>query len=121
MTSTSPPERVCLVTVGATVGFPSLTSVVLQPAFWKVLKSHGFTSLRVQCGPDIESASKDFTTRPDDVPKAFDVEVFERRRNLMKEEMVLCKAAEGRSQGLIISHAGQYAWIHAARKGSLLY
>ncbi|KAK0385066.1 hypothetical protein NLU13_7544 [Sarocladium strictum] len=110
-------ERTCLVTVGATVGFPALTNVVLEPAFWSVLQKRGFTSLRLQCGPDIESASQKVSLHSADLPKGFRVDVFERRKNLMKEEMVLCKEAPGQKQGLIISHAGTGSILDAWKVG----
>lgn len=107
--SSGPGERVCLVTVGATVGFPSLIAIVLSPAFWAFLVEKGFTSLRVQCGPDIARASKHLERSRDLTPGGLSVDVFESRRNLMKEEMVLCKARQGeRRQGLVISHAGTH-------------
>lgn len=100
-------ERTCLVTVGATVGFRELTAAVLQPTFWHFLRSKGFTALRVQCGPDIPWATAILEESRSDVPKGLDVDVFEVRRNLMSEEMMLCKAVSGqRRQGLVISHAG---------------
>jgi beta-1,4-N-acetylglucosaminyltransferase len=88
------------------VGFQALTASVLDVAFWSVLQKRGFTSLRIQCGPDIAWASKQLDAQSNDVPSGFNVDVFERTSNLMKDEMVLCKAADGRKQGLVISHAG---------------
>jgi beta-1,4-N-acetylglucosaminyltransferase len=105
--ASSKPERHCLVTVGATVGFQTLTSIALTPTFWNVLHKRGFTSLRLQCGPDQAWASEQLSRRSKDLPQGFHVEVFDLRKNLMKEEMVLCKEAEGRKQGLIVSHAGK--------------
>ena len=113
-------ERHYLVTVGATVGFPALTSVAIEPAFWAILRKRGFTSLRLQCGPDVQWASKQVSLRSGDVPDGFKVDVFERRSNLMKEEMVLCKAAEGRRRGLIISHAGKLLSAHLWRLSCML-
>lgn len=108
MTATSKPlERCCLVTVGATVGFKELTEAVLQPPFWKYLQTEGFTSLRIQCGPDIPWASTSISELKDEVPSGLEIEVFDVRKNLMSEEMMLCKAVAGRRRlGLVISHAG---------------
>ena len=100
-------KRNCLVTVGATVGFEELTKAVLQPAFWEYLRSQGFTALRIQCGPDIAWASTELSSRAEDVPSGMTVDVFERSKNLMKDEMTLCKPVLGqRRLGLVISHAG---------------
>ena len=104
------PQRNCLVTVGATVGFKSLTDTVLDPDFWHFLASNGFTGLRVQCGPDIDWASARVSARQDEVPKGMKVDVFETCKNLMMEEMALCKPAAGgdRVAGIIIAHAGEF-------------
>merc|ERR1712000_769043 len=100
-------EKHCLVTVGATVGFPNLTRAALEPSFWGHLASRGFTSLRIQCGPDIDWATSDLDSKRSQVPQQLNVDVFKLSKNLMREEMTLCKPVEGkRGVGLIISHAG---------------
>lgn len=102
-------DRYCLVTVGATVGFEELTKQVLQPAFWQFLSSQGFTELHIQCGPDISWASAIFSDQKGQLPQGFQIDVFDVKNNLMKDEMVLCQARAGeRAQGLVISHAGTY-------------
>jgi beta-1,4-N-acetylglucosaminyltransferase len=102
-------QRHCLVAVGATVGFEDLTRAVLRAAFWEHLKSQGFTALRIQCGPDIAWASSELSSHSDDIPPGMTVDVFEVSKNLMKEEMALCKPVHGqRRLGLVISHAGKY-------------
>ncbi|KAH6609697.1 glycosyltransferase family 1 protein [Trichoderma cornu-damae] len=109
-------QRHCLVTVGATVGFRQLTEQVLQPVFWRFLVAEGFTSLRVQCGPDIGWASARLASLRDEVPQGLRIDALESAKNLMREEMVLCKAASGlRSTGLVISHAGKFV-----RTGTIL-
>lgn len=101
--------RYCLITVGATVGFNDLIKEAIHPDFWHDLNSRGFTALRIQCGPDIESATKRLATLENNKPRGMTVDVFEVSRNLMTEEMTLCKPSRGqRHQGLVISHAGQY-------------
>ena len=105
----APLERNCLVTVGATVGFKDLTQVVTEPDFWRFIRSEGFTSLRIQCGPDISWARDRRAKLQDQLPPGLDVVVFDVCKNLMAEEMVLCKAVKGRrAQGLVVSHAGSY-------------
>ncbi|KAL6866006.1 N-acetylglucosaminyldiphosphodolichol N-acetylglucosaminyltransferase catalytic subunit alg13 [Amphichorda felina] len=111
-------ERNCLVTVGATVGFEELTRVVLRPAFWDYLSSQGFTALRIQCGPDIAWASAELSSHVDDVPAGMTVEVLETSKNLMKEEMMLCKpVSRHRRLGLVISHAGTGTILDAWKLG----
>ncbi|KAH7148757.1 UDP-N-acetylglucosamine transferase subunit alg13 [Dactylonectria macrodidyma] len=102
-----PVDRYCLVTVGATVGFKELTAAVLQPSFWEFLGSRGFTKLHVQCGPDVSWATAELAARKDEVPSSLSISIFDVTNNLMKDEMMFCKAVDGkRSQGLVISHAG---------------
>lgn len=104
-----PPERHCLVTVGATVGFRALTQRVLDPAFWAFLRSRAFTSLHVQCGPDVSwaSARLEELLRAGEGSHGLSVHVFDVKANLMGDEMMRCKAQDPRRiQGLVISHAG---------------
>lgn len=102
-------ERNCLVTVGATVGFAELTKEALDPLFWEYLHSNGFTSLRIQCGPDVDWASVLVATQKDQIPQGLKIDVFDASSNLMREEMTLCKAVAGeRALGVVISHAGKY-------------
>jgi beta-1,4-N-acetylglucosaminyltransferase len=117
MTATSKPlERCCLVTVGATVGFKELTETVLQPVFWRYLQSKGFTSLRIQCGPDIPWASTRLSDLKDEAPSGLSIDIFDVRKNLMTEEMILCKAVSERRQlGLVISHAGMQTHLLESR------
>lgn len=102
-------DRYCLVTVGATVGFKELTTAVLHPSFWEFLSSRGFTQLHVQCGPDVPWATAELASHKDEVPSSLSISVFDVTKNLMKDEMTLCKAVDGeRRQGLVISHAGGF-------------
>lgn len=105
-------QRHCLVTVGATVGFKKLTEQVLLPAFWQFLSSEGFTSLRIQCGPDISWATTLLSDHKTDIPESLRVQVFDSTKNLMRDEMMLCRAESGlRSTGLVISHAGKFLFL----------
>lgn len=100
-------DRVCLVTVGATAGFRTLIDSVLSPNFWQYIASQGFTELHVQCGPDVITASNQLAALKDEVPPGLTIDIFDVKKNLMKEEMILCKDVEGKRQlGLVISHAG---------------
>lgn len=102
-------DKYCLTTVGATVGFKDLTSSVLSVEFWQCLVQHGFTHLRVQTGPDIAWASQQLESLKQEIPEGLSIDVFESRKNLLKEEMMLCKAQDGsRQAGLVICHAGKY-------------
>ncbi|KAM0557140.1 hypothetical protein ACHAPJ_005403 [Fusarium lateritium] len=111
-------DRVCLVTVGATTGFKKLTEAALQPTFWQHLNSLGFTELHLQCGPDVAWASNQLALRKEEVPSNLVVDIFDVKRNLMKEEMLSCKAADGkRNLGLVISHAGTGTILDAWKLG----
>lgn len=101
-------DRHCLVTVGATTSFPDLTNVALRPEFWTDLRFRGFTELRIQCGPDLPRATAELDAKQEQVPVGLAVSVFDVRKNLMEEEMTLCKPSPGqRRRGLVISHAGE--------------
>lgn len=96
------------------MGFPKLTNTVLEEKFWEHIRAQGFTSLRIQCGPDLPWASEYLSSHKDQIPPGLKVEVFGLSKNLMLEEMTLCKAVAGKShQGLVISHAGTpyEAWL----------
>ncbi|KAI7760071.1 hypothetical protein LZL87_007364 [Fusarium oxysporum] len=111
-------DRVCLVTVGATTGFGKLVESVLQPSFWQYMNSQRFTQLRVQCGPDLAWASKQLADRKDNIPSGLCIDLFASKKNLMKEEMYLCKDADGKRQlGLVISHAGTGTILDAWKMG----
>ncbi|CAM1500909.1 Fc.00g100710.m01.CDS01 [Cosmosporella sp. VM-42] len=111
-------ECLCLVTVGATVGFKELTEAVLEPSFWSFLSEKGFTELHIQCGPDIPWASARLASLKDEIPSSLAIDVFDVRKNLLKEEMTLCKSVSGRRrQGLVISHAGTGTILDAWKLG----
>ncbi|OAA42134.1 UDP-N-acetylglucosamine transferase subunit alg13 [Metarhizium rileyi] len=114
-------ERYCLVTVGATVGFEDLTREVLQATFWQFLSEQGFTALHVQCGPDIVWARARLADQKADVPRGLEIDVFDVRKNLARDEMILCQAQPGRrAQGLVISHAGTGTILDAWKMGLTL-
>ncbi|KAF4970797.1 hypothetical protein FSARC_2232 [Fusarium sarcochroum] len=111
-------DRICLVTVGATTGFKKLTESVLHPTFWQYISSQGFTELHVQCGPDVAWASSKLALRKEEAPSNLVIEIFDVKKNLMKEEMLLCKAVDGkRNLGLVISHAGTGTILDAWKLG----
>lgn len=102
-------NKYCLITVGATVGFRDLTASSLDTRFWEALVKRGFTHLRVQCGPDIDWASSRLDSLRSEIPSSLSIEVFEIRKNLLKEEMMLCKGDPAeREPGLVICHAGKF-------------
>ncbi|KAF4125794.1 beta-1,4-N-acetylglucosaminyltransferase [Geosmithia morbida] len=109
--------RNCLVTVGATVGFRDLTDAVLEPSFWAYLSAKGFTSLRIQCGPDVGWAEGKLSSRLHLVPSGMTVEVFGLSRNLFGEEMMACRQSSERQMGLVISHTGTGTILDAWKLG----
>ncbi|KAI6749155.1 hypothetical protein HG531_008102 [Fusarium graminearum] len=111
-------DRVCLVTVGATAGFKTLIDSVLSVSYWQYIVSQGFTELHVQCGPDAASAKQQLTLLQDEIPSGLTIEIFDVKKNLMKEEMILCKDLQGQRQlGLVISHAGTGTILDAWKMG----
>ncbi|KAG4264327.1 beta-1,4-N-acetylglucosaminyltransferase [Fusarium proliferatum] len=70
------------------------------------------------CGPDLGWASKQLADRKDDIPSGLFIVLFSSKKNLMKEEMSLCKDADGKRQlGLVISHAGTGTILDAWKMG----
>ncbi|PHH89856.1 hypothetical protein CDD83_5090 [Cordyceps sp. RAO-2017] len=113
-----PRERHCLVTVGATVGFAELVRHALEPAFWAFLRAEGFGALRVQCGPDAGWARARLAERRGGVPPGLDVDVFDVKSDLVRDEMALCRAAHPRQRpGVVISHAGTGTILDAWKLG----
>ncbi|PFH58294.1 hypothetical protein XA68_13898 [Ophiocordyceps unilateralis] len=109
-------ERHCLVTVGATVGFRALIEPVLEPSFWRFLRDEAFTALHIQAGPDARWAAARVAALRHEMPTGFDVDVFDITADLMRHQMLRCKAREAvRAPGLVISHAGTGTILDAWR------
>lgn len=105
------PTKLCFVTVGATAAFTSLLLSVLDQNFLQALHQSGYTHLLVQYGEDGSTMFENFLVKyPPGEPGRHGLEIdgFGFNQAGLGQEMRLAQASpsEGRSDGMIISHAG---------------
>lgn len=105
------PTKLCFVTVGATASFLHLLLSVLNSKFLEALSQSGYTHLLVQYGKDGQIIYENFLIKyPAGSPELHGIEIggFEFNQAGLGEEMRMTKEdkSEGRSSGMIISHAG---------------
>ncbi|KAL4920003.1 glycosyltransferase family 28 C-terminal domain-containing protein [Aspergillus aurantiobrunneus] len=115
-------RKLCFVTVGATASFHLLLETVLYPTFLRALRQHAYTDLLIQYGKDGQLLFDKFVeTYPPGDPNrhGITVEGFDFNQAGLDDEMRLAKAnpSEGRSSGLVISHAGSGSILSALRFG----
>ncbi|KAI0399806.1 glycosyltransferase family 28 C-terminal domain-containing protein [Xylaria palmicola] len=116
------PSRTAFVTIGATAGFRSLLQEVVSPKFLATLRSQNFTSLVVQCGPDLGYFE---AIRPSHTQKShgLDITAFSYAPDL-KEHFARASCGNdhngNRECGVIISHAGSGSIIEALEFDSKL-
>ncbi|KAK4142089.1 glycosyltransferase [Dichotomopilus funicola] len=100
------PGRRCFVTIGATAGFRSLVEEVSTPAFLACLAAHEFTSLEVQCGPDLAFFEQRVASLSDEEMCGVLVHAFDYTGD-MHAHILLCRGEAGaRPAGCVISHGG---------------
>lgn len=105
------PTKLCFVTVGATASFLSLLLSVLDSKFLEALSQSGYTHLLVQYGKDGQIIYENFLVKyPAGSPGRHGIEIggFDFNQAGLGEEMRMAKEnrSEGRSSGMIVSHAG---------------
>ncbi|KAL2126905.1 hypothetical protein VTI74DRAFT_11639 [Chaetomium olivicolor] len=100
------PGRRCFVTIGATAGFRSLLEEVSTPAFLSCLAGHGYTDLRVQCGPDLAFFADRVAALKDEERHGVAVVSFA-YTDEMTANIVACRGEDGvRPAGCVIAHGG---------------
>ncbi|KAI0102751.1 glycosyltransferase family 28 C-terminal domain-containing protein [Nemania sp. FL0031] len=114
--------RTAFVTIGATAGFRALLYEVISEKFLLTLKSHGFTNLIVQCGPDLEYFN---SIRPYHALKSYGLEItaFSYAPDLRPYFNQAASSEENnnmRRAGVVISHAGSGSIIEALEFDGLL-
>ncbi|KAI9932814.1 hypothetical protein ASPWEDRAFT_22579 [Aspergillus wentii DTO 134E9] len=114
--------KLCFVTVGATASFDLLLLSVLDEVFLKSLQQFGYTHLLVQYGKDGQTIFENFLgSHPAGDPSLHGIEIegFDFNQAGLGREMRLAQAnpSEGRSGGVIISHAGSGSILEAMRLG----
>ncbi|KAL2216247.1 family 28 putative glycosyltransferase [Thermoascus aurantiacus ATCC 26904] len=116
------PKKLCFVTIGATASFDMLVRHVLDESFLKALKEHAYTHLLVQYGEEGRSIFEEFlSTHPPGSEGRYGLEIdgFDYKKMGLGEELRLTKGqlAEGRTEGVVISHAGSGSILEALRVG----
>ncbi|KAK0733273.1 glycosyltransferase family 28 C-terminal domain-containing protein [Lasiosphaeria miniovina] len=105
--------RMCLVTVGATAGFPQLLAEVIKPEFLQCLASYRFKRLEVQCGPDYDWFAAQVEALSDNY--GIDIRCFTYTKN-MSLCYVRCRGEAGvRLAGCVITHAGSGTILEVKR------
>jgi UDP-N-acetylglucosamine transferase subunit ALG13 len=122
------PEKICLVTVGATAPFNALVHAALTPQFLSSLSSHEYTNLVIQYG---QLGSQRFTELvsglKDEEKQGIEIHGFDFGRgaswnNLLRamkgdhtgwaavrgEEKSKEQSRRQRERGVVVSHAGTY-------------
>lgn len=120
------PEKICLVTVGATAPFNALVRASLTPQFLSSLTSHGYTNLVIQYGQlGPEQFTELVSQLRDEEKHGIEIHGFDFGRgaswsNLLRavkgdhagwvvagsEEKVKEKSRWRRERGVVVSHAG---------------
>ncbi|KAL4896816.1 hypothetical protein BDV59DRAFT_171626 [Aspergillus ambiguus] len=114
--------KLCFVTVGATASFHQLVRAVLEDSFLGALHQAGYTHLLVQYGQDSRSVFEECLQRhPPGSPGRHGIEIdgFDFNHAGLDQEMRLAQGSpsEGRSGGLIVSHAGSGSILAGLRLG----
>ncbi|KAL8844555.1 MAG: hypothetical protein Q9176_001066 [Flavoplaca citrina] len=112
------PQRVCFVTIGATAAFNQLLQAVLDSLFLRTLQASGYTKLLLQYGKDGHSILEAFRAEVasgDADDYGIDISGFDFNKMGLGQEMSSVKAAEDRTEGVVISHAGSGSILDAMR------
>lgn len=121
-TDQQPSMKLCFVTVGATASFESLLTSVLDKSFLSALKQFGYTHLLVQFGKDgrpiFEKCLSDGLSAAKEV-YGLQVDGFDFNKAGLQREIRLAQPdiKEGRSGGMIVSHAGSGSILEVLRLG----
>ncbi|KAI4277701.1 MAG: hypothetical protein LQ337_001575 [Flavoplaca oasis] len=111
-------QRVCFVTIGATAAFNQLLQAVLDSLFLRTLQASGYTKLLLQYGKDGHSILEDFRAKVasgDADNHGIHISGFDFNKMGLGQEMSSVKAAEDRTEGVVISHAGSGSILDAMR------
>ncbi|KAL1835776.1 hypothetical protein VTJ49DRAFT_6087 [Mycothermus thermophilus] len=100
------PGRRCFVTVGATAGFWSLLEEVTSSSFLGRLAAHGFTTLDIQCGPDLAGLQERLAAIGAEERHGLQVRSFGYTSDL-EAYLLGCRGVRGaRPAGIVVAHAG---------------
>jgi len=100
----------CFVTIGATASFNKLLAAVLQPAFLDALRAAHYTELRIQYGKEGQTIFEKLKNALplDQGDQSIEITGFDFKTAGLRDEMVAVKGGDVSTEGMVISHAGQY-------------
>lgn len=103
-------QRVCFVTIGATAAFDQLLKAVLTSRFLQALHASGYTTLLLQYGKNGHGILNDFdaaVAAGKATKHGIEISGFDFNKLGLGQEMWSVKAANDRTEGVVISHAGR--------------
>ncbi|KAI9740875.1 MAG: N-acetylglucosaminyldiphosphodolichol N-acetylglucosaminyltransferase catalytic subunit alg13 [Claussenomyces sp. TS43310] len=116
--ATATQRRECFVTIGATASFRALVDATTSAVFLQALRGLGYTHLTLQCGPDLDHLERQSgPASPRAVARAHDIALraFDFNKAGLGREMRGCKRGAGRTEGVVICHAGAGTILDAMR------
>ncbi|KAI4244899.1 MAG: hypothetical protein L6R40_002805 [Gallowayella cf. fulva] len=111
-------QRVCFVTIGATAAFDQLLKAVLTSRFLQALHASGYTTLLLQYGKNGHGILNDFdaaVAAGKATKHGIEISGFDFNKLGLGQEMWSVKAANDRTEGVVISHAGSGSILDALR------
>ncbi|KAI9671940.1 MAG: N-acetylglucosaminyldiphosphodolichol N-acetylglucosaminyltransferase catalytic subunit alg13 [Caeruleum heppii] len=120
MVESSPPKKLCFVTIGATADFNALITGVLSQPFLQALKRAHYTHLLIQYGKGGASLFSDYIQqRRADGERTGDINVegFDFDKAGLTKQMSAARGQKGDSEGVVVSHAGSGSILDALRIG----
>ena len=108
------PSKTCFVTIGATASFNALIEAVLHDKFLGALIADDYTELLLQHGKE-GGEYLDWFERDEDTGEidyfGLKIHGFKYNKRGLGAEMLTTKGADGRQEGVVISHAGTAALL----------
>ena len=104
-------RKLCFVTIGATATFDSLIEAVLSQPVLQALQDLGYTELLLQYGINGEKILEGFYNNSNssgEYKKNIKISGFAFNKSGLGEEMKAAKGREDDTEGVVISHAGEY-------------
>ncbi|KAK4191115.1 hypothetical protein QBC35DRAFT_35866 [Podospora australis] len=112
--------RHCFVTIGSIANFRPLLDEVVTPDFLACLASHGYSTLTVQCGPELEQFREKVAALATEDIHGIDIRSFDYTPSLIPY-MLECRGEAGtRLAGCVISHAGSGTILEVKRVNATL-
>lgn len=114
--SNTKPEKICLITVGATAPFNALVRAALTPRFLSSLSNHAYTNLVIQYGQLGPQQFTELVSKLRDEEKhGIEIRGFDFGRGASWNDLLRAmkggnagweKSSRRRERGVVVSHAG---------------